>query len=217
MDMNRNLEGDAEVCSSATRSSTRLGLERRTPAGDLFTGLGLFAVGVLVGAGLGLMFAPKRGDEMRQLVRGGAGEPRPRGPGLPARHRGRGRARRRRRRRVTEAMRRTPVRRYAPAPSGAGAPSDAADAMRAHSASVPVPSIAENGTASPLARPSACLDRAERRAAPGPRQLVHLRRRHEHAPPGAAQERGASRSLSAGGWRASTMSTTARSTSRPRR
>ncbi len=46
----------------------RLGLEQRTPAGDAFTGLGLFAVGVLVGAGLGLMFAPKRGDEMRQLV-----------------------------------------------------------------------------------------------------------------------------------------------------
>lgn len=47
----------------------RMGLEERTPAGDLFTGLGLFAVGVLVGAGLGLMFAPRRGDEMRQLAR----------------------------------------------------------------------------------------------------------------------------------------------------
>lgn len=46
----------------------RLGLEERTPASDVFTGLGLFAVGVLVGAGLGLMFAPRRGDEMRQLV-----------------------------------------------------------------------------------------------------------------------------------------------------
>lgn len=43
----------------------RVGLEERTPAGDFFTGLGLFAVGVLVGAGLGLMFAPKRGEEMR--------------------------------------------------------------------------------------------------------------------------------------------------------
>jgi hypothetical protein len=46
----------------------RLGLEERSPWGDAFTGFGLFAVGVLVGAGLGLMFAPKRGDEMRQLV-----------------------------------------------------------------------------------------------------------------------------------------------------
>jgi hypothetical protein len=46
----------------------RVGLERRTPAGDFFTGLGLFAVGVLVGAGLGLMFAPRKGDEMRSAL-----------------------------------------------------------------------------------------------------------------------------------------------------
>ena len=46
----------------------RMGLEERSPAGDFFTGLGLFAVGVLVGAGLGLMFAPKRGDEMRATL-----------------------------------------------------------------------------------------------------------------------------------------------------
>ena len=46
----------------------RMGLEERTPAGDFFTGLGLFAVGVLVGAGLGLMFAPKRGEEMRHTL-----------------------------------------------------------------------------------------------------------------------------------------------------
>ncbi len=46
----------------------RLGLEERTPAGDFFTGLGLFAVGVLVGAGLGLMFAPKRGEDMRAAL-----------------------------------------------------------------------------------------------------------------------------------------------------
>ncbi len=46
----------------------RMGLEERSPTGDFFTGLGLFAVGVLVGAGLGLMFAPKRGDEMRQTL-----------------------------------------------------------------------------------------------------------------------------------------------------
>jgi hypothetical protein len=46
----------------------RLGLERSTPASDLATGLGLFAIGVMVGAGLGLMFAPKRGDEMRSAL-----------------------------------------------------------------------------------------------------------------------------------------------------
>ena len=67
MDMNRNLKLMKKYLERDALLK-RIGLEERTPAGDLFTGLGLFAVGVLVGAGLGLMFAPKRGDEMRQLV-----------------------------------------------------------------------------------------------------------------------------------------------------
>jgi hypothetical protein len=46
----------------------RVGLETHTPRSDFFTGLGLFSVGVLVGAGLGLMFAPKRGEDMRALM-----------------------------------------------------------------------------------------------------------------------------------------------------
>jgi hypothetical protein len=46
----------------------RMGLEERTPAGHFFTGLGLFSIGVLVGAGLGLMFAPKRGEEIRATL-----------------------------------------------------------------------------------------------------------------------------------------------------
>jgi hypothetical protein len=46
----------------------RLGLEERSPTSDFFTGLGLFSVGVLVGAGLGLLFAPRRGEEMRTLM-----------------------------------------------------------------------------------------------------------------------------------------------------
>jgi hypothetical protein len=45
-----------------------MGLEQRSPAGDFFTGLGLFSVGVLVGAGLGLVFAPTTGDQMRQRM-----------------------------------------------------------------------------------------------------------------------------------------------------
>lgn len=45
-----------------------MGLERSTPTGDFFTGLGLFAVGMLVGAGLGLLFAPKRGEEIRSQM-----------------------------------------------------------------------------------------------------------------------------------------------------
>lgn len=46
----------------------RVGLEERSPAADFLTGLGLFSVGVLVGAGLGLMFAPKKGDEIRAAL-----------------------------------------------------------------------------------------------------------------------------------------------------
>jgi hypothetical protein len=46
----------------------RIGLERRSPGSDFFTGLGLFSVGVLVGAGLGLMFAPKPGGEIRAAL-----------------------------------------------------------------------------------------------------------------------------------------------------
>jgi hypothetical protein len=45
-----------------------VGYERRSATADVFGGLGLFAVGVLVGAGLGLMFAPARGEEMRSKV-----------------------------------------------------------------------------------------------------------------------------------------------------
>jgi hypothetical protein len=43
----------------------RLGLEERTPLTDLFTGLGLFTVGMLLGTGLGILFAPKAGAETR--------------------------------------------------------------------------------------------------------------------------------------------------------
>jgi hypothetical protein len=46
----------------------QIGLEHRSPGGDFLTGLGLFSVGVLVGAGLGLLFAPRRGEDMRALV-----------------------------------------------------------------------------------------------------------------------------------------------------
>lgn len=46
----------------------QVGLEDRTPGSDFLTGLGLFSVGVLVGAGLGLLFAPDRGRETRARV-----------------------------------------------------------------------------------------------------------------------------------------------------
>ena len=46
----------------------RMGLEERSPASDLLGGLGLFALGLAVGAGIGLMFAPRSGTEMRNVV-----------------------------------------------------------------------------------------------------------------------------------------------------
>ena len=46
----------------------RMGLEEHTPTSDFFTGLGLFSVGVLVGAGLGLLFAPRRGEDTRATL-----------------------------------------------------------------------------------------------------------------------------------------------------
>jgi gas vesicle protein len=65
MDMNWNAMRRAMDRDTLLR---RVGLEERTPAGDFFTGLGLFSIGVLVGAGLGLMFAPKRGEEIRAAL-----------------------------------------------------------------------------------------------------------------------------------------------------
>jgi hypothetical protein len=67
MDWNRNWKAMRKYLDREEMLK-RVGLQQRSATGDAFTGLGLFAVGVLVGAGLGLMFAPKRGDEMRQLV-----------------------------------------------------------------------------------------------------------------------------------------------------
>lgn len=46
----------------------RMGLEERSPTSDLLSGFGLFALGLAVGAGIGLMFAPRPGTEMRNVV-----------------------------------------------------------------------------------------------------------------------------------------------------
>jgi hypothetical protein len=47
-----------------------LGLETRTSAGAWWAGtLGTFSIGLLVGAGLGLMLAPKPGRQLREDLR----------------------------------------------------------------------------------------------------------------------------------------------------
>jgi hypothetical protein len=43
--------------------------ERRTPVDYLLPALGLFGAGIVVGAGLGLLFAPKPGLQLREDLR----------------------------------------------------------------------------------------------------------------------------------------------------
>ena len=48
----------------------KLGLERKESTGEWLVGaLGFFGVGLLVGAGLGLLLAPKSGRELREGIR----------------------------------------------------------------------------------------------------------------------------------------------------
>lgn len=46
----------------------RFGLEEHEPAKDWAGALGLFALGMLVGAGMGILFAPRSGTEVRSMV-----------------------------------------------------------------------------------------------------------------------------------------------------
>ncbi|HEY2774131.1 MAG TPA: YtxH domain-containing protein [Candidatus Binatia bacterium] len=43
-----------------------VGMETRNPTADVFSTLGIFGTGVLIGAALALLFAPKPGSEMRR-------------------------------------------------------------------------------------------------------------------------------------------------------
>ena len=55
--------------------ASAVGLEaRRSPTGDMLTAFGLFATGMLLGAGLALLFAPKAGDEIRHDIAEKVGE-----------------------------------------------------------------------------------------------------------------------------------------------
>lgn len=53
----------------------QLGLNRNYQGADLLVpALGIFGTGLLIGAGLGLLLAPKSGNELRGDIRRGAGE-----------------------------------------------------------------------------------------------------------------------------------------------
>ena len=49
----------------------RLGLERKNTVAAVLGGLGFFALGVLVGSAVGVIFAPMAGSEMRTTLREG--------------------------------------------------------------------------------------------------------------------------------------------------
>jgi hypothetical protein len=55
--------------SAFNRALYSIGLERRRRASDLVLPvLGMFGTGMLIGAGIGLLFAPRRGAELREHV-----------------------------------------------------------------------------------------------------------------------------------------------------
>ncbi len=47
----------------------RFGLERKSTASTVLGGLGFFALGILCGSALGMMFAPMPGSEIRTTIR----------------------------------------------------------------------------------------------------------------------------------------------------
>ncbi len=58
----------------------RLGLETKRDTTDyIMPSLGIFSAGLVVGAALGLLFAPKRGNEVRSEIRGRLDDLRTRG------------------------------------------------------------------------------------------------------------------------------------------
>jgi hypothetical protein len=67
----KNLNRAARIMAKEMKKDRllrRMGLEERSPTGDVLSGFGLFALGLAVGAGIGLLFAPRPGTEMRNVV-----------------------------------------------------------------------------------------------------------------------------------------------------
>lgn len=77
--------------SSAVRVMDALGLEKKREATDyMLPALGIFGAGLVVGAALGLIFAPKPGAELRQDLQRGVTDIKQRGEGMIKRRRGKG-------------------------------------------------------------------------------------------------------------------------------
>lgn len=72
MDLGRNLPSADELLRA-------IGLQRsRSNGGDLLSGVAMFGAGILVGAGLALLFAPSSGAEVREQIGSRLGEVRDR-------------------------------------------------------------------------------------------------------------------------------------------
>jgi len=69
------IEDILQALPSKEDIASAIGLEARTaPSADVFTAFGIFGAGILLGAGLALLFAPKAGHEIRQDIAEKVGE-----------------------------------------------------------------------------------------------------------------------------------------------
>jgi ferric-dicitrate binding protein FerR (iron transport regulator) len=70
-----NIEEFLRSLPSKNDIADAVGLQARTPPGqDLVTAFGLFGTGIMLGAGLGLLFAIKPGQELRKDIADKVGE-----------------------------------------------------------------------------------------------------------------------------------------------
>ena len=69
------LEDILRALPSKEDIASAVGLEARSsPTGDMLTAFGIFGTGMILGAGLALLFAPKAGHEMRHDIAEKVGE-----------------------------------------------------------------------------------------------------------------------------------------------
>jgi len=69
------LEDILQALPSKEDIANAVGVETRTsPSGDLLAAFGIFGAGIILGAGLALLFAPKAGQEMRHDIAEKVGE-----------------------------------------------------------------------------------------------------------------------------------------------
>jgi hypothetical protein len=69
------IEDMLQALPSREDIATAIGLRARaSTAGDMFTAFGIFGTGMMLGAGLALLFAPKAGRQIRQDIAEKVGE-----------------------------------------------------------------------------------------------------------------------------------------------